>query len=99
MQYKIVLSTLAKNEIQKSYDWYEEQTLGLGNYFIETVDGAIKSILLNPEAYPKRNRYHREMVVYRFPFLIVYQIKKDNIINILHVFHTSRNPKLKYKGK
>lgn len=52
----------------------------------------------HPEAFPKTKGHFREVVVDGFPFVIVHRYdKKEYIVNVLHVFHTSRNPKFKYK--
>ncbi|MBI2966516.1 MAG: hypothetical protein HYY40_01715 [Bacteroidetes bacterium] len=46
----------------------------------------------------KQTKYKnfREALLKRFPYLIVYEIVKDKTV-IHSFFHTSRNPKKKYK--
>jgi len=100
MQFDFSLSGTAEKEIRKSFDWYEEQSNGLGFRFVNAIDDAVNSILKNPEAYQHRKGNTREFVVDKFPYIIVYRfMKNDNTIYILHIFHTSRNPKSKYKRK
>ena len=95
---KVKISSIAQNEFEDSSEWYEEQSPGLGDYFAETIYSSLNSILQNPELYNKRKANIREFVVDKFPFIIVYQfLKKENTVYILHIFHTSRNPKHKYK--
>lgn len=78
--------------------WYEEQVPGLGDQFAEEIYRSAGVISKNPEAYPKKRAKIREFLIDRFPFLVVYEyLATDRRINILHIFHTSRNPKLKYK--
>ena len=97
---KIKLSVLAQKELEDSSEWYEEQSSGLGVDFAEVIYRSLNSILKNPEAYHNRKGNSREFVVKKFPFIIVYRfLKKENAVYILHIFHTSRNPKLKYKRK
>jgi hypothetical protein len=97
MIYKIVLFPVAKQEFEESFDWYEEQLIGLGSRFISIVNNAFDIISINPEAFPKRKNLLRMMSINEFPYLIIYEVvEKESIINILH---TSRNPKLKYKRK
>jgi hypothetical protein len=63
-------------------------------------DKTIDFILLNPEGYPEKRSPYREILLEKFPYLIIYELdKKRHIIYILHVFHTRRNPKLKYRHK
>jgi plasmid stabilization system protein ParE len=100
MSYRVEFSPLAESELQVSFDWYEEQEPGLGERFLETIDRLLKSISLNPEIFSKKRKNQREAVTIDFPFIIIYEsLKKDNLVNILHIFHTSRNPKFKYKLK
>jgi len=100
MDINFIFSAEAEKEVRESFDWYEEKADGLGISFTETIDDAVNSISKNPEAYRNRKGNTREFVVDRFPFIIVYRYsKKESLIYILHIFHTSRNPKLKYKRK
>jgi plasmid stabilization system protein ParE len=94
----IKFSSIAQNELEESSVWYEEQLIGLGEQFAKAVHGSARTIAKNPESYPKKKTNVREFVVERFPFILVYEyLKKENSIYILHIFHTSRNPRHKYK--
>lgn len=100
MSYKIIFSALALKEFENSFYWYEEQEVGLGKRFIEVIDNMLDTLSANPESYPQKKSPYRGIVTGKFPYLIIYEILKDkNIINILHVFHTSRNPKHKYRRR
>jgi len=99
MQFDFFVSAIAQKEIRKSFN-YEEQSDGLGLRFVNAIDHAVNSISKNPEAYQNRKGNTREFVVDQFPYIIVYRlVKKENMVYILHIFHTSRNPKLKYRRK
>ncbi|NCO31898.1 type II toxin-antitoxin system RelE/ParE family toxin [bacterium] len=100
IDYKIILSSEAVKTLQESYEWYEVRSEGLGNRFVELVDKAIRLITQNPVSYPNKSGPYREIVLGKFPYVIVYElIKEEHIIYILHVFHTKRNPKQKYRRK
>jgi plasmid stabilization system protein ParE len=100
MDNKIILSKHAYQEIQESYQWYEDRSKGLGKQFIEYIDNAIKIVKQNPEAFPIKSDSYREIVFNKFPYLIVYEfVKEKDTIYILHIFHTKRNPERKYKHK
>ncbi|HEY2580641.1 MAG TPA: type II toxin-antitoxin system RelE/ParE family toxin [Mucilaginibacter sp.] len=100
MSCKVEFSPLAELEFQESFDWYEEQQLRLVERFLETIDRSLILISSSPELFPKRRKNQRETVVVDFPFIIVDEyLKKESAINMLHVFHTGRNPKFKYKRK
>jgi hypothetical protein len=49
--------------------------------------------MLNPEGYPQKTSPYREIAFMKFPYIIVYEfIKEENIVYILHVFHSKRSP-------
>ena len=96
---KVEFSPAAEKEIEDSFDWYEQSEEGLGIRFILSIDKSINHVSDRPEAHPKKKSNIRECVVDDFPFVIVYEyIKIENLLNILHVFHISRRPRIKYKG-
>jgi mRNA-degrading endonuclease RelE of RelBE toxin-antitoxin system len=97
MNYRVELFPAAIKEMDESAYWYEKCVDGLGEDFINIVYKSFGVIALNPLAYPKKKSY-REFLVKKFPYLIIYEIsEKKRVINVLHVFHSSRNPKFKYK--
>ena len=94
--YKI--SSVAQQELRKSAKWYDKQLTGLGLAFADSIYAAADHICKHPESYSFKKKQFREFVVKRFPFVVVYEyIEVEELINILHVFHTSRNSKLKYR--
>lgn len=95
---KIIFSTVAEKEIRESFQWYEIQTAGLGRKFIEVVDKTISFILFNPKGFPKKHAQYRKVAITKFPYLIICEFDEiHETIFIFHVFHTKRNPRLKYK--
>ncbi len=87
--YSSILSVRAQKEIAKSWKWYEEGQQGLGDHFVKEVIAAIRKIKQTPDRYPFRYRSYKETPVPIFRFLIIY--------SIISVFHTSLNPKKKFK--
>ena len=97
MKYKIVFLERAIAEMHESYNWYEEQQVGLGNKFIAEIEKCKDSIASKPEQYKITYKKFREVLVKTFPFLMVYQINKSTSeIIIISIFHCKRNPKKKY---
>ena len=71
---------------------------GLGLRFIESIRQKIEIIQEQPELYKKCKGNFREAVVEIFPFVFVYSFyKREGRITINSIFHTSRNPKKKYR--
>jgi toxin ParE1/3/4 len=56
MRYDYHLSQEAEDDILEGYVWYEQQSSGLGEEFLEALDNAHQAILQNPAAYRIRIR-------------------------------------------
>ncbi len=93
--FKVELLSQAEDELSDAYDWYEEQQTGLGNKFYDEISHYLNLIEDNPYYFPvKYTEGLRSASLNKFPFLILYWIEEaDNIIFVLSIFHTSRNPK------
>ena len=77
MPYNYNLSQEAEDDILEAYVWYEEQRVGLGEEFLDALDKARQTLLLNPTTY--RARYKKKVrgyLVDRFPYLILYVLEK-----------------------
>jgi hypothetical protein len=46
--FKVELLAIAENELSDSYDWYEEQQIGLGNRFYNDVNYYLSLLEDNP---------------------------------------------------
>ena len=90
----IEISELAETEILMAYQYYENESKGLGNRMINEIDEIIKLLEIYPFLFQKKHKHYREAILNKFPYFIVYEIKKDKVI-LLSFFHTSRNPKSK----
>jgi hypothetical protein len=83
----------------ESWEWYEDRQRGLGDRFVKEVILRIGEIEKSPEKYPNRYKLYKETMVEIFPFLLIYKLnKKRSLIRIVSIFHTSRNPRKKYKA-
>ena len=96
--YSIIFHHDADTEFLESVDWYEVQSEGLGRRFFISVSSVIKAIQTRPETFGYSRKPFREASVAFFPFTIVFTVnKKSKLVYILAVYHTSRNPKMKYR--
>ena len=97
MAYKIVILPQAHIDEYEAYEWYEEQSAGLGERLLSTLEIAYNKILLNPEHYGfiDEKKELRDFLVHPFPFLIVYRIKGDTI-EVITVHHLKKHPNKKY---
>lgn len=97
MNYSITLSERALSELIESWEWYEDKQDGLGDKFKLEIDKGLLRIAANPFTGIVRRRTYFEVIISRFPFLIIYRIdRRSKTIFVSSIFHTSRNPKKKY---
>lgn len=98
MKETLIFLDVATEELKDAVKWYEEKTAGLGEILNIEVSKKIESILRYPNRYPIRKGYNREALIKRFPYFIIYRYNKlKHQITITSIFHTSRNPKNKYR--
>ena len=94
----MIYHPLAIKDLNNSMDFYEARQPGLGFKFERNVKQKIVAIQDHPERYSRRKGCYREALVKDIPFLIVYRYNKIKLkITISSIFHTSRNPKYKYR--
>jgi mRNA-degrading endonuclease RelE of RelBE toxin-antitoxin system len=80
---------------REAYQWYEAQREGLGDLFLAALDNGLKNIQSTPTANAKVKKNYRQGRVHRFPYVIVYEIIRSEIV-VLSVFHTRRSPRQKF---
>ncbi len=98
MAYNFTIREDALKEFTEAFIWYEEQREGLGNKFRESFYNKLKQVCKNPLHYRNSYKKYREALTDTFPFLIVYFINdEENTVVIVALFHTSRNPKEKFR--
>ena len=96
--YNLILLEEADKEFQDAALWYEEKSSGLGLRFIEVIKRKFEIIQQFPESNTRRVGNFRESVVKIFPYTIVYTFsKKEGLITVVSIFHTSRDPRKKYR--
>ncbi len=75
---KIEILNEAELDLLDGYSFYEMQSPGLGDYFIDSLFSEIDSLLLFAGAHEAHHGYHR-LTVRRFPFAVFYKINEDTI--------------------
>ena len=91
MKYLLDFLPEVYGDVQEAYDWYEKQSIGLGENFLLSVDVAIDSAHRNPLLFEKIYKTTRKLNVKRFPFGVFYVLNRD-IITVLAIVHLSRHP-------
>ena len=93
MNYEIFINPDALQDISKAKEWYESESYGLGDEFVNEVDQTIRS-LQNPIVDHKAVfKDHRRVLMDKFPYSIYYRRDVNNrIVRIIAVQHEKRSP-------
>ena len=98
MSYRVDLKLEAHQDIFEAMLWYESKREGLGAEFYAEVEKVKKTLAINPDIFEvKYKKNVRWLQTERFPYIVVYVIKGDNVV-ILAVVSTHRHPKI-WKGR
>lgn len=89
MQVRIARS--AETDLLEAYVFYEEQQVGIGEYFLDSLFSDIDALALYAGIHPKPDgRLHRTLAK-RFPFAIYYDVRND-IATVVAVLDCRQNP-------
>jgi len=91
--FSIELSDEAEVDFDKSYEFYFEDSPKVADTFFKQINLGFDNIKQNPKSFSIAHKDVRRYVVKKFPFVIYYRIV-DTVIQIIAVFHTSRNPEI-----
>ncbi len=82
----------AEIEFYEAIAFYNLRRDGLGFEFKDEVKSTINRIKENPETWTPLSKRTRRCQTKRFPYGIIYQIRKETIL-IISVMHLQRHPK------
>ena len=87
----IKLHPKAENDLKEALNHYFKINLDLEKKFIYSLDLTFKKILDFPNLYQYETKTSQKVLMDKFPYIVIYEQYED-IIMILAIFHTSRNP-------
>ncbi len=97
MSLPVVLRAAAQAEFDEAFDFYDGRRAGLGIKFVNQVQKTFDRIGANPEIHPPIFADIRKAAVSRFPYCIYYRAETARI-EVIAVFHTSRDPSI-WRGR
>jgi toxin ParE1/3/4 len=93
---RLVLFAAAEADLAAGADWYDSQSLGLGDSFIEHVDEYLVRLPDFPVRYQLAFGDVRRVVLPRFPYLIGYRLMPD-LIEIIGIVPCRADPQVLIK--
>jgi hypothetical protein len=93
MKAKKHVADSVKSELKEAAIWYNNARQGLGLIFLKEINECVIHITESPLLYSIRYANIRVAFSKKFPYGIHYEyLGQQNQVNILAVYHTSRNP-------
>lgn len=87
---RIEILSCAEGEFAEAVQFYNQQCPGLGYEFAAEAKAAFERIASFPTAWPAFSPRTRRCIINRFPYGILYQIRKDLIL-IVAIMHLRRD--------
>jgi plasmid stabilization system protein ParE len=88
---QIGIARSAETDLLEGFAFYEEQQVGIGEYFLDSLFADIDALTLFAGIHPKPDgRLHRTLAK-RFPFAIYYDLQGD-IATVVAVLDCRQNP-------
>ena len=81
----------AQTDYDESLDWYAARSRQAATLFATAVDESLGRIQHNPTLFRALDSQHRECLLKRFPFRIIFRIMGDRVV-VIAVAHAKRRP-------
>ncbi len=100
MNFTILVSDDAENDLDESFLWYEGQSYGLGEKFIHYINDGLSFIRTNPKSSSEVFMgIVRKHIIEKFPFAIYYILNEpEKRIEIIAILHFKRGENI-WKGR
>lgn len=91
MNYTLKMLAPARADLRHIWLWYMSVRPELAADFLLCAEESVERVPRSPLLYPVIYKDIRRTIVHRFPYALLYRIKR-NTIKVIAVFHTSRSP-------
>jgi len=92
MTFRVRIRASAADDIREAFEWYEDQSPGLGAQFVTELDRVISRLSTDPRIYQSVYKEVRRGLTRRFPYGIYYLVDED-LVAVLRVLHLARDPR------
>ncbi len=88
---KLQVLSDAIGDLVDGYRFYERQSTGLGEYFLDSLWSDIQSLRLYGGVHTVYQGYYR-LLAKRFPYAVYYRIDQNDVIRVRAVLDCRRSP-------
>ena len=93
--FQLQVRLLAKNDIQEIVYYYDvKASKQITNRFLDNLYSELDFLKIKPKSFQLKYKTTRVRYLKNFPFGIHYRVKNNDIVEILAILHTSRNPEI-----
>ncbi|MBX9578237.1 MAG: type II toxin-antitoxin system RelE/ParE family toxin [Chthoniobacterales bacterium] len=92
---KVRTRASAKKDLYSGYYFYEQQEVGIGDYFVNTISAEVSSLQVTAGIHSKRGKLFRVKSKF-FPYWIYYSIK-DNTVRVVAILDARQSPEKIYR--
>jgi len=85
----------AVRELEEAVIWYRQKSTFLGDQFAAAFETAMDRMIRFPDSFPVYRKTIRRALLRSFPYGVFY-VHGNGFVQILAVFHLSRDPKKLY---
>ena len=90
-EYRLAAEPRADLDVAATFDWYENEEVGLGQEFLAELRGTYDRIVDGPLAYQDLRSGIRRALLWRFPYAVYFAVEGDVVV-VLAVLHAGRDP-------
>ena len=87
---KVKILRTALEDLKEGREFYNIQSPGIGEYFLDTLFSEIDSLALYGGIHPKKHGFFRQLSR-RFPYAIYYDVIEDKVF-VFHVLDCREDP-------
>lgn len=90
---RLVVTAAAETDLAGAFDWYEDQSPGLGAEFLRAVDAVFATAQRTPGLFAVVQGHTRRALLRRFPYGVFFTAADDEVV-VLAVVHSRRHPRV-----
>ena len=97
MNWRVVARPQAEDDITEAADWYDNQSAGLGDEFIDEILAVFDRLELNPLLHCRRHptKNIRWRYPERFPYRVIFEvIEEEHLVIVAAVIHAARHDRI-----
>lgn len=87
---EIRLLESAKEDLREGWKFYERNSAGLGEYFLDCIQADVRSLEIYAGVHETADGFHR-MLAKRFPFAVYYLLEEERV-DIYAILDCRRDP-------